>query len=198
MSKKAVLATANSRVQAETLVNQLSSAGFPLGDISVIFPNTESSRDFAVQNSTKAPEGIVTGAGAGGLLGGTLGLLAGIGALAIPGLGPFIAAGPIMAALSGAAIGATVGGIAGGLIAMGIPEYEAKLYEGRVQEGNVLIAVHTETNEQIDWAKDIFQKGGADNISTVTENGVTHIGRQSTVNPPDTYKHQAFGKPSGS
>lgn len=194
MSKKAVLATANNRNQAETIVDRLHIAGFPYDDISVIFHNDDTSRDFAVKNSTKAPEGVVAGASAGGILGGTLGLLAGIGALAIPGLGPFIAAGPIMATLSGAAIGATVGGITGGLIAMGIPEYEAKFYEGKVKEGNVLMAVHTETSEQITWARDIFQKAGADNISTVTETGVTHTDKDVIANPPETDKHQTSGR----
>lgn len=194
MSKKSVLGTARDRNQTETLVNQLHMAGFSYDNVSVIFLNNDTSRDFAVQNSTKAPEGIVTGVGAGGILGGTLGLLAGIGALAIPGLGPFIAAGPIMATLSGAAIGATVGGIAGGLIALGIPEYEAKLYEGKVREGNILIAVHTETNEEITRATDIFQKGGAENISSVTETGVTHVDKNITPDPPEAYKHKILGR----
>lgn len=195
MSKKAVLGTATNREQTETIVERLHQAGFSYQDISVVFLNQDTTRDFALQNSTKAPEGIATGASAGGVIGGTLGLLAGIGALAIPGLGPFIAAGPIMATLSGAAIGATVGGITGGLIALGMPEYEAKFYEGKVKEGNILLAVHTETAEQIGWATDILQRGGVDNISTVTESGVTHIDREDvTTNPPEAYKHQTFGK----
>lgn len=180
MSKKAVLGIVNSQTQTELLVDQLHLAGFPYNDVSVIFPDKENTRDFAVKNSTKAPEGAATGAGAGGLLGGTLGLLAGIGALAIPGLGPFIAAGPIMAALSGAAIGATVGGIAGALIGMGIPEYEAKIYEGKVKAGNILISVHTETSEEVDRAKEIFERVGAADIATVTEAGVTKVGKWDT------------------
>lgn len=197
MSKKAVLGTTNTRNQTEAIVEQLHTAGFSYNNISVMFLNNDSSKEFALKNNTKAPEGIVTGVGAGGIVGGTLGLLAGIGALAIPGLGPFIAAGPIMATLSGMAIGATVGGITGGLIAMGIPEYEAKLYEGKVKEGNILLAIHTETSEQVEWAKDIFQKGGVENISTVTETGVTHIDpvvNETMTDPPENSKYQTFGR----
>src|SRR5262245_6919916 len=131
MSKKSVICIANSRTQAETIVERLKSSGFSPNDISVLFPDKASSREFAHEKNTKAPEGAATGAGTGGAVGGVLGWLAGIGALAIPGVGPFIAAGPIMAALSGAAVGAAVGGITGALVGMGIPEYEAKRYEGR-------------------------------------------------------------------
>ena len=128
MSKKSVFGIATSRNQAEQIVDQLKNANFSNNDISVLFPDKGTSRDFAHEKNTKAPEGAATGAGAGGMLGGALGWIAGIGALAIPGVGPFIAAGPIMAALSGAAIGAAAGGIAGGLIGLGIPELEAKRY----------------------------------------------------------------------
>lgn len=116
--------------------------------------------------ATKAPEGATTGAATGGLTGGVLGLLAGVGALAIPGVGPFIAAGPIMAALSGAAIGATTGGVVGGLIGMGIPEIEAKRYEDKLKSGNYLIAVHAHDGDETDRAKEIFKNAGADDIST--------------------------------
>ena len=143
MSKKSVFCIATSRNQAETIVGQLKTADFSHNDISVLFPDKDTTRDFAHEKNTKAPEGAVAGAGTGGVLGGALGWIVGIGALAIPGVGPFIAAGPIMAALSGAAIGATMGGIAGGLIGMGIPELEAKRYEGKVKAGNILISVHT-------------------------------------------------------
>ena len=136
MSKKSVFCISTSRAQAEQIVERLKSSNFSNNDISALFPDKETSRDFAHEKNTKAPEGAVTGAGTGGLLGGTLGWLAGIGALAIPGVGPFIAAGPIMAALGGAAIGAAAGGIAGGLIGMGIPELEAKRYEGKIKQGN--------------------------------------------------------------
>lgn len=129
--KKAVMCIVGTSEKVELVVNRLHRAGFTTNDISVLFPDKTGTRDFAHEHSTKAPEGAIGGAGMGGVVGGTLGLLAGIGALAIPGLGPFIAAGPIMAALSGVGVGATVGGIAGALVGMGIPEIEAKRYEGR-------------------------------------------------------------------
>ncbi len=132
----AVFGIAKTEGQAQRIVVDLKNAGFSNNDISVLFPDKTGTRDFAHEHHTKAPEGTATGAGVGGVLGGTLGWLAGIGTLAIPGLGPFIAAGPIMAALGGAAVGATVGGLTGALVGMGIPEYEAKRYEGRLREGN--------------------------------------------------------------
>ena len=153
MSKKSVFCLATSRTQAEQIVDQLKTSNFSNNDISVLFPDKETNRDFAHEKNTKAPEGAVTGAGTGGVLGGALGWLVGIGALAIPGVGPFIAAGPIMAALSGAAIGATAGGVAGGLIGLGIPELEAKRYEGKIKQGNILISVHAEDSDEIKRAK---------------------------------------------
>src|SRR5258706_5261258 len=143
MSKKSVFCIATSRSQADQIVEDLRAAGFSSNDISVLFPDRETTRDFAHEKHTKAPEGIATGAGTGGVVGGALGWLAGIGALAIPGAGPFIAAGPIMAALSGVAVGATVGGVAGGLIGLGIPELEARRYEGKVKAGHLLPSLHT-------------------------------------------------------
>jgi hypothetical protein len=169
MSKKSVFCIATSREQAERIVGDLRNSRFSNNDISVLFPDKDSTRDFAHEKNTKAPEGAVTGAGTGGVLGGTLGWIAGIGALAIPGVGPFVAAGPIMAALGGAAIGAAAGGIAGGLIGMGIPELEAKRYEGKVKAGNLLISVHTESSEEITRAKDIFKNAGAQDICTTGE-----------------------------
>ena len=138
-----------------------------------LFPDKAGTRDFAHKKSTKAPEGAATGAGTGLVLGGALGWIVGIGALAIPGAGPFIAAGPIMAALSGAGVGAAVGGIAGALVGMGIPEYEAKRYEGKINEGNILISVHTEDSDQADHARDILEHGGAEDISPATEAAVS-------------------------
>ena len=169
MSKKSVFCIASSREQADHIVGQLKDANFSNNDISVLFPDKDSTRDFAHEKHTKAPEGAVTGAGTGGVVGGALGWIAGIGALAIPGVGPFIAAGPIMAALSGAAIGAAAGGIAGGLIGLGIPELEAKRYEGKVKAGNLLISVHTENSAEIARAKEIFTKAQAQDICSTGE-----------------------------
>ena len=166
---KAVFCIARTRSEAELIVNDLKSSGFSPSDISVLFPDTQGTRDFAHEQHTKAPEGATTGAGTGGVIGGVLGWLTGIGALAIPGLGPFIAAGPIMAALSGAAVGAAVGGMTGALVGMGLPEYEAKLYEGKVREGNYLISVHTEDREQQRRAREIFKRDGAQDVSSASE-----------------------------
>jgi outer membrane lipoprotein SlyB len=166
---QAVFCIAKTEGQAQRIVVDLKSGGFSNNDISVLFPDKTGTRDFAHEHNTKAPEGTATGAGLGGLLGGTLGWLAGIGSLAIPGVGPFIAAGPIMAALGGAAVGASVGGITGALIGMGIPEFEAKRYEGRIKEGNYLISVHTEDSSQRSKAKEIFERAGADDISSAGE-----------------------------
>jgi len=170
--KKAVMCIVQTRSEAESIVTRLQGAGFSNNDISVLFPNKEGTKDFAHEHNTKAPEGAVAGAGAGGVLGGTLGLLAGIGALAIPGLGPFIAAGPLLAALSGAAAGATVGGITGALVGMGIPEIEAKRYEGKIKGGNLLISVHTETSEEQKQAAAIFKTARAADICSTSEASV--------------------------
>src|SRR5687767_1818546 len=131
---KAVFCIATNLEQARTIVDRLKTAGFPGTDISVLFPDKTGTKDFAHEQHTKAPEGATIGGGSGAVLGGVAGWLVGIGALAIPGVGPFIAAGPIMAALGGAAIGGAVGGIAGALIGMGVPEYEAKQYEGKIRK----------------------------------------------------------------
>jgi hypothetical protein len=169
MAKQAVFCIATTEIQAEDIVSQLKSEGFSNDDISVLFPDKTGTKDFAHEKHTKAPEGTVRGAGTGGVLGGVLGWLAGIGTLAIPGLGPFIAAGPILAALSGAALGAAVGGVAGALVGMGIPEYEAKRYEGRVREGNFLISVHVENAKEGERVKDVFKEAGAQDISASKE-----------------------------
>jgi hypothetical protein len=166
MSKTSVFGIVKTHSQAEQIVERLQTAGFPASEISVLLPDTEGKHDIGHVKATKAPEGATTGAATGGVTGGVLGLLAGIGALAIPGVGPFIAAGPIMAALSGAAVGATTGGIVGGLVGLGIPEVEAKRYENKLKSGNYLIAVHTADGDQKDRAKDIFEEAGAEDIST--------------------------------
>ena len=167
--ERAVIGLIKDAGRAERVAIQLRDAGFSPDRISVLFPDKQGTRDFAHEQNTKAPEGAATGAGAGGLLGGGLGWLVGIGSLAIPGLGPFIAAGPILAALSGAAVGATVGGLTGALVGMGIPEYEAKQYEGKIKDGNILISVHTVDGEERSLAKEIFEKAGAEGIKTTGE-----------------------------
>jgi hypothetical protein len=169
---KAIFCIVDSQPQALGIVNQLSAAGIPSNDISVLMPDKTGTRDFAHEHGTKAPEGAVAGAGAGGVLGGTLGLLAGVGALAIPGVGPFIAAGPIMAALSGAAVGAAVGGLGGTLIGLGIPEVQAKQYEGKIKGGNILLSVHSEDADVTKRVKEIFERAGAHDIATSGEAAV--------------------------
>ncbi len=176
--KKAVMCIVPTMSQAEMVVGQLQSAGFANNDISVLFPNKDGTKDFAHVHNTKAPEGAVAGAGTGGVLGGALGLLAGIGALAIPGLGPFIAAGPLLAALSGVAAGGVVGGVAGALVGLGIPEMEAKRYEGKIKGGNLLISVHTESADERARAERIFKSARADDICSTTEASVPSKDKQ--------------------
>lgn len=153
----------------DSAVESLRTSGFRSTDISVLFPENVGTKDFAMEKGTKAPEGATTGVGTGAILGGALGWLAGIGALAIPGLGPFIAAGPIMAALAGAGVGGAVGGIAGALVGMGIPEYEAKRYEGRVKSGGILLSVHSDNSDWTNRAKKILEQTGAEDISSTGE-----------------------------
>ena len=150
-------------------VDALKVGGFRNTDISVLFPENVGTKDFAHEKGTKAPEGATAGAGTGAVVGGGLGWLAGIGALAIPGLGPFIAAGPIVAALAGVGVGGAIGGITGALIGMGIPEYEAKRYEGRVKEGGILLSVHSDSSEWTKRAKEILERTGAEDISSTGE-----------------------------
>jgi hypothetical protein len=154
---------------AEAAVDHLLARGFTNAAISVLLPDDESTRAFAHEKATKAPEGTATGATTGGVVGGTLGLLAGIGALAIPGVGPLIAAGPIMATLAGVGVGGAVGGLVGALVGMGIPEYEAKRYEGAVKNGGTLLSVHCDTSEQVDTAKQSLKDTGAKDISSSSE-----------------------------
>lgn len=179
--KKAVIAIVQNESNAEQIVGQLQAAGFSNNDISVLFPDKSGTKDFAHEHNTKAPEGAVAGATGGGVLGGTLGLLAGIGALAIPGLGPFIAAGPLLAALSGAAAGATLGGVTGALVGMGIPEIEAKRYEGKIKGGNLLVSVHTDNAEQVKRAEQIFKQNNAQDISSTSEASVPKSSRDATI-----------------
>jgi hypothetical protein len=159
------------RAGAENAVDALRQEQFRNTDISVMLPENQGTKDFAHEKNTKAPEGAATGAGSGALVGGTLGWLAGIGALAIPGLGPFIAAGPIMAALAGAGVGGAVGVLTGALVGMGIPEYEAKRYEGRVKEGGILLSVHCDDSKWTKKAKEILEGTGAEDVSSTGEAG---------------------------
>jgi hypothetical protein len=166
---KAVFGIYKSTAQAEQAVDRILAAGFSNNDISVLLPDAQSSKEFAHEKNTKAPEGTTTGVTTGGVVGGTLGLLAGIGALAIPGVGPFIAAGPIMGALAGLGVGGAVGGLIGALVGMGIPEYEAKRYEGRVKDGGVLLSVHCDTSDEITRAKELLKATGAEDIASSGE-----------------------------
>lgn len=165
----AVFGIYRDRTGLERAVDALREAGFRNTDISVLFPDNEGTKDFAHEKHTKAPEGTAAGATSGVVIGGGLGWLAGIGALAIPGLGPFIAAGPIVAALAGAGAGGVVGGLTGALVGMGIPEYEAKRYEGRVKEGGILLSVHADSSEWVGRAKDILENSGAQDVSSTGE-----------------------------
>jgi len=165
----AVFGIYRNRTGVERAVDTLRQEGFRNTDVSVLFPENQGTKDFAHEKSTKMPEGTAAGAGTGAVLGGGLGWLVGIGALAIPGLGPFIAAGPIMAALAGAGVGGAVGGVAGALIGMGIPEYEAKRYEGRVKEGGILLSVHSDSSDWTKKAKEILELTGAEDVSSAGE-----------------------------
>src|SRR5204863_9892822 len=179
--KTAVFGIYTTTNQAEAAVNQLMSQGFSGDDISVLMEDSNSSRQFAHEKNTKAPEGTTTGATAGGVIGGTLGLLAGLGALATRGLGPFVAAGPIMAGLAGLGVGGAVGGLIGALVGMGVPEYEAKRYEGRVKDGGVLLSVHCNGSHEIARAKDLLKQSGAEDIASAGEKGVSSHGVESEI-----------------
>ena len=179
--KKSVIGIVETQIQAERIVDQLQQRGVSSGDISVLFPDKRGSKDFAHEHNTKAPEGAVAGVGAGGVIGGTLGLLAGIGALAIPGVGPLIAAGPLMATLSGVATGAAVGGVAGGLIGLGIPEYEAKAYEGKIRGGNILVAVHTDDSESEKRSKQVLETNGAHDIAVTGDSSVPNEKKREQI-----------------
>src|SRR5882672_10535888 len=167
--KTAVFGIYSTTAAAEHAVDTLTKSGFPISDISLLVPETLGSREMGTQKASKAPEGAAAGATSGGVIGGTLGLLAGIGVLAIPGVGPFIAAGPIMATLAGLGVGGAVGGLIGALVGLGIPEYEAKRYEGAVKSGGTLLSVHCDTSEQVDAAKDALKATGAKDISSSGE-----------------------------
>ena len=171
MSSKriAVFGIYSTREEVENAADFLAQSEFPVTDLSVLLPESLGTKDMGTEKATKAPEGAAAGAGSGAVLGGTLGLLAGIGALAIPGVGPLIAAGPIMATLAGVGVGGAVGGFTGALIGLGLPEYEAKRYEGRLQKGGILLSVHCDTSEDVTRAKRILESTGAQDISSTGE-----------------------------
>lgn len=181
----AVYGIYTNRFDVESAVDDLKSAGFRNTDISVLFPENEGTKDFAHEKATKAPEGAAAGGGAGAVIGGGLGWLAGIGSLAIPGIGPFIAAGPIVAALAGAGVGGAVGGIAGALVGMGIPEYEAKRYEGMIKEGGILLSVHCDNSDWTSRAKDILERSGAHDVASRGETG-SDFGKSDKPRPRST------------
>jgi hypothetical protein len=168
-NKKSVWGIYPTRLDLEAAIDRLRESGFLSSDISVLLPENLGPKELVTEKSTKAPEGATTGAGSGVLIGGALGWLAGIGALALPGVGPFIAAGPIMATLAGLGVGGVVGGVAGALIGAGIPEYEAKRYEGRLSKGGILLSVHCDKTEEISRAKEIMERTGGEDISVCTE-----------------------------
>jgi len=170
----AVFGIYRDRMHVEQGVDALLDQGFRSEDVSVLLPDNVGTKDFAHEKHTKAPEGTAAGAGTGAVVGGTLGLLAGIGALAIPGLGPFIAAGPIMGALAGAGTGGVVGGFIGAMVGMGIPEYEAKRYEGLVKEGGILLSVHCDNSDWVKRAKEILERTGGQDISSSGEAGADY------------------------
>jgi hypothetical protein len=184
MANTAVYGIYKDRSGIEEAVDVLKRGGFRNTDISVLFPDNEGSKDFAIRKDTKAPEAAVTGGGSGALLGGALGWLAGIGLLAIPGLGPFVAAGPLMAALAGVGVGGAVGSIVGALVGLGMPEYEAKRYEGRIKEGGILLSVHCDSADWVKRAEEILKNTGADDIASASEASADfHVTDRPTYRP---------------
>jgi len=173
------------RTATENAVDALKTAGFRNTDISVLFPENVGNKDLAHEKHTKAPEGATTGASAGAVMGGALGWLAGIGALTIPGIGPFLAAGPIVAALAGVGAGGALGGLVGALAGMGIPEYEAKRYEGRVRKGGILLSVHCDSSEWTKKAKDILLRTGAEDVSSTGEAAADYMKSERPMVRPE-------------
>lgn len=186
--KTAVFGIYSTRQDVERAADVLARSGFPVTDISVLIPESLGSKDLGTTKATKAPEGAAAGASSGAVLVGTLGLLAGIGALAIPGIGPLIAAGPILSTLAGIGVGGAIGGFTGALIGVGIPEYEAKRYEGRLQKGGMLLSVHCDTSEEVDRAKEIMDRSGGEDIASTGESSAGAAKTES----------QARGRASGS
>jgi hypothetical protein len=183
----AVFGIYSTPLAAETAVDQLVAAGFSDQDVSVLMSDIDATREFAHEKSTKAPEGTAVGVTTGGIVGGAFGLLAGIGALAIPGVGPLIAAGPIMGALAGLGVGGAVGGLVGALVGLGIPEYEAKRYEGRVKDGGVLLSVHCNTSDDIKRAKEILKATSAEDIASSGESSADVDAKEIEGRPVETH-----------
>ena len=187
--KVAVFGIYSTRVAVENATDSLVASGFPTSDISVLLPESLGGpKDIGTEKATKAPEGTAAGVTTGGAIGGTLGLLAGLGLLAIPGLGPFIAAGPIMAGLAGLGVGGAVGGVTGALVGFGIPEFEAKRYESRLQKGGILLSVHCDTSEEIKRAKEVMERAGGEDISSTGEASV------DTKSDPEAIRKTARAK----
>jgi len=179
--KVGVFGIYSTRVAVENATDSLMKAGFPASDISVLLPESLGpAKDMGTEKATKSPEGTAVGVATGGVIGGTLGLLAGVGLLAIPGLGPFIAAGPIMAGLAGLGVGGAVGGVTGALIGLGIPEFEAKRYEGRLKKGGILLSVHCDTAEEIKEAKEVVERTGGEDVSSTGESSADATNRDAT------------------
>ena len=180
MKNTAAFGIYRTKEQVEVAVNALRIEGFRNTDISVLFSDNQGTKDFAVEKNTKAPEGTAAGAATGALVGGTLGWLAGVGALMIPGIGPIIAAGPLAVALTGVGVGGAIGGVTGALVGMGIPEFEAKRYEGRVKEGGILLSVHCDDSDWTKKAKTILESTGASDVTSTSE---AHADWQKTDRP---------------
>lgn len=185
--KKVVLGLFDTRADLESAVTMLKQQGFVANDISALLPSNNSTKEFAHEKGTKAPEGAATGAVTGAAVGGTLGWLVGVGALAIPGIGPFVAAGPILASLAGLGIGGTLGGFTGALVGMGIPEYEAKRYEAAVKKGGMLLSVHVNDQEALETAKNIFETAGAHDLSSRNEESSPSVEQSRIKTDPSTH-----------
>ena len=180
-NKTAVFGIYSTREAAERATDAIVNAGFSPADISVLLPENLGNRSIGTEKATKAPEGATAGGTTGAVLGGALGMLAGIGALAIPGVGPLIAAGPIMATLAGAGVGGAIGGITGALVGLGIPEYEAKRYEGRIQKGGILLSVHCPSSDDVKRAKEIIERTGGEDVSSTSEASVERSATDRTM-----------------
>jgi hypothetical protein len=181
MANTSVFGIYQDRAAVESAVTELRESGFRAADISVLLPQNVGNKDLGTEAHTKAPEGAATGAASGAVIGGVLGWLAGIGALAIPGIGPLIAAGPIIGMLAGAGAAGAAGGVVGGLVGLGLPEYEAKRYQGRIKEGGILLSVHSDDSEWTDRAKKILEVTGADDISSASDDKADYAETEKPV-----------------